>query len=160
MATIPLSECKHRGFYRVHSRNLSLAVFDVHRRGFHGVRTKFYSRYIDLEISHDDGGTCRALELLPDELPETVTLTIEESYSSCTGCERRVTSHVDAQGLYHWTHDDDGSDICKAKYAMRHDPDRTRLFKWLRTMEAKYEAKDEERRVQMEKEDKEEEEAK
>jgi len=64
---IPLEECVYRGVYRVHSRNLNVAVFDG-KTGFIGIREKFGSRFLDTEYHREVGagnfGTLSPIELL------------------------------------------------------------------------------------------------
>jgi hypothetical protein len=58
---IPLDECKEGYVYFLHSRNLSVGVFDG-RSGFIGIRSKFESTYLFTEYHWDTGapyGTVR-----------------------------------------------------------------------------------------------------
>ena len=49
---IPLEECKLGHVYRLQSRNLDFGVYDG-RTGFIGIRTKFDSRFLDVEYHYD-----------------------------------------------------------------------------------------------------------
>jgi hypothetical protein len=77
---IPLSDCTHRGIYRLGSRNLSLGVFNKPSNGFIGIREKFGDLYLFTEYHWDNGppfGTACPYEFvgtLPDdiEVRETV----------------------------------------------------------------------------------------
>lgn len=67
MEHIALDDCVARGVYRLHSRNLTLGVFDSTKGGFIGVREKFGDRYLFMEYHFDSGppyGTARPLELV------------------------------------------------------------------------------------------------
>ena len=66
---IPLSECKHGGLYRIHSRNLRLGVFKEGVKGFVGIREKFSHLYLFTEFHWDTGppfGTVNPKEFLED----------------------------------------------------------------------------------------------
>jgi hypothetical protein len=72
---IPLADCEPRRLYLIHSRNLTLGVYDPAQQGFIGVREKFGSRYLFTEMHWELGaqgfGTVKpleALELLPEEI--------------------------------------------------------------------------------------------
>ena len=77
---IPLTECKHRGIYKLSSRNLSLGVFNKFSNGFIGIREKLGDLYLFTEYHWDNGppfGTASPYEFvgtLPDdiEVRETV----------------------------------------------------------------------------------------
>jgi len=81
--TIPLEECIDRHIYKLRSRNLSLGVFNTHRKGFIGIRQKFESRYLFTEFYYDLGnfGTAYPIKdfgLLPDN-----RILLKENYPSC-----------------------------------------------------------------------------
>jgi len=62
---IALEDCKHGYTYRIHSRNLSLGVFNQETQGFVGIREKFGSFYLFTEFHYDTGapfGTVRPHE--------------------------------------------------------------------------------------------------
>jgi hypothetical protein len=64
---IPFDELKHKGVYRIHSRNLDVGIFNEATRGFLGIREKFGSEYLFEEYHWDTGapfGTVHALEFL------------------------------------------------------------------------------------------------
>jgi hypothetical protein len=70
---IKLEECKEGHLYLLHSRNLTLGVFNG-VDGFVGIRQKFSSRFLDREFHWDTGapyGTAKPLEDL-GEVPEGV----------------------------------------------------------------------------------------
>jgi hypothetical protein len=79
MERIPLEECKHGGLYRIHSRNLSLGVFNEQSQGFIGIREKFGCYYLFTEYHWDTGpsfGTVSPVEFLemyPGDPVESVT---------------------------------------------------------------------------------------
>jgi hypothetical protein len=71
---IPLSECKNGFIYRIHSRNLSIGVFNAKDNGFIGIRTKFGDQYLFTEYHWDTGtpyGTVKPKEIV-GELPEDI----------------------------------------------------------------------------------------
>lgn len=76
---IPLSECKHGGLYKIHSRNLSIGVFNEDAKGFIGIRNKFDYDYLFTEFHWDTGppfGTVQPHELLdmyPGDPVESIT---------------------------------------------------------------------------------------
>jgi len=70
---VPLNECKHRYLYKIHSRNLSVGVFDKERSCFIGIREKLGARYLFAEYHWECEafGTVKpesALEKLPDDI--------------------------------------------------------------------------------------------
>jgi len=64
--TIPLSECKDRGVYRVQARNFSLAAFRAADRCFIGIRHKFDNRYLFGEVGDETAFPMDYLEQLPE----------------------------------------------------------------------------------------------
>ena len=73
---IPLTECQHRGIYRLASRNLTLGVFNSFSKGFIGIREKFGDLYLFTEYHWDMGvpfGTANAYEYL-GQLPDDIQL--------------------------------------------------------------------------------------
>jgi len=73
---IPLSECKHGYVYKIHGRNLSIAVFNSKENGFTGIRLKFGYEFLDTEFHWDTGspfGTVKPKEVL-HKLPENIEL--------------------------------------------------------------------------------------
>lgn len=79
MSTVPFTpigkdDCIARHIYRIHSRNLSIGVYDG-AGGFIGLRTKFNDVYLFTEF-HADGSAFRTV--LPEEdigiLPEEIEL--------------------------------------------------------------------------------------
>ena len=85
---IPMTECKHRGVYKINCRNLIYGAYDSERQGFIGIREKFGSEYLFTEYHWDAGppfGTVNPMKYLcqlPDDIElieyETVTYTREE----------------------------------------------------------------------------------
>ena len=90
---IPLTECKHRGLYKLESRNLSFGVFLEDSRGFIGIREKFSSKFLFTEYHWEIGpphGTATPTEylgIIPEFLiPEENNYLFFEwmrSYQSC-----------------------------------------------------------------------------
>jgi len=73
--TIPMSECVAWGVYKIHSRNLTVGVYNPKVGGFIGIREKFGNKFLFTEYHHDKGppfGTVRPLEKVGD-LPEGIT---------------------------------------------------------------------------------------
>jgi len=77
---IPLSECKNRYLYRIHSRNLSYGIYNEKTEGFIGIRNKFGDDYLFTEYHYDIGmpyGTVfpkQELFKIPDDLELIETL--------------------------------------------------------------------------------------
>jgi hypothetical protein len=70
MNYLPLSECVKGRVYDIHSRNLSIGVFDGDR-GFIGIRQKFNSRYLFTEYHWDSPpfATVKPLKYLELDVP-------------------------------------------------------------------------------------------
>jgi len=86
---IPLAECKHRGLYRLISRNLAIGVYSEPTQGFVGIRTKFGRKYPFEEHHVDYPGpykTAAPMELLPDELPPGIDPVESLAGSWCSEC--------------------------------------------------------------------------
>lgn len=87
---IKMEHCLKGHLYRVHSRNLSLAVYDGDE-GFIGIRTKFKDRYLFTEYHYDQGapfGTVFPLEEI-EKLPDGIEAV--ESYGPFhAGTDRKV----------------------------------------------------------------------
>ena len=72
---IKLEDCEHGKVYELHSRNLSIGVFNKADNGFIGIRYKFGSEYLFTEYHWDTGepyGTVKPQKLiaaLPEEIP-------------------------------------------------------------------------------------------
>jgi len=69
---IKVPDLKHRGVYKIFSRNLICGVYDSKRNGFLGIRLKFRSRFLFMEFHWDNEefATAKPLELiemLPDD---------------------------------------------------------------------------------------------
>ena len=71
---IPLDKCKKGYLYKIHSRNLSLGVYNG-EQGFIGIREKFGYFYLFIEFHWDQGppyGTVKPIEellALPADIP-------------------------------------------------------------------------------------------
>ena len=87
---IPLTECRHRGIYRLASRNLTLGVFNKSSNGFIGIREKFGDLYLFTEYHWDNGppfGTASPYEFvgtLPDDIE------VRESVDTFDSVTRRL----------------------------------------------------------------------
>jgi len=81
---IKLPDCEHGAVYKIHSRNLSIGVFNKYSNGFIGIRSKFNDRYLFTEYHWDTGepfGTVKPLEKLskiPDGIIISEDLGIDE----------------------------------------------------------------------------------
>lgn len=136
LPTIPLAQCEHGRLYRIHSRNLSLGVFNNQTNGFVGIREKLGNLYLFTEYHWDTGephGTAspkEALEVCPvDDLREVIG-------TICQTC-RKPLHHVQAENIEgssqdhveRWFHNDDNSPRCKDAWPMA--VDNMALFNWL-----------------------------
>lgn len=86
---IRLEDCRHRGLYRLVSRNLSIGVFNEATKGFCGIREKFGREYVFEEYHVDYDGpyrTAAPMELLPDELPAGIEPVEHVGGSRCSVC--------------------------------------------------------------------------
>jgi hypothetical protein len=92
---IPLSECKHGYLYRIHSRNLTLGVFDETCKGFIGVREKFGHRYLFTEFHYDTGAPFGTVT--PQELLEQCPSDIEVIEGKTDG-----SVHRENKALFNW----------------------------------------------------------
>jgi len=73
---IPIEECKSRWLYGIHSRNLSMGVYNDINKGFIGIRIKFGNRSLATEYHWDIGepfGTAMPYSVL-EQIPEGVDL--------------------------------------------------------------------------------------
>lgn len=73
---LEVEECEVGAIYKLHSRNLSLGVFDS-KNCFIGIRQKFDSTFLDHELHWDRGGTAMPLEKIgevPSEMPLQIRL--------------------------------------------------------------------------------------
>lgn len=65
--SIPLSQCRHGGLYKLSSRNLGLGVFREATKDFVGIREKFGNEYLAGEYHWDCGapfGTAHPMEYI------------------------------------------------------------------------------------------------
>lgn len=98
---IPLSECKHGYIYKIHSRNLSTAVFNSKNNGFIGIRLKFNDEFLFTEFHWDTGppfGTVKPKELL-HKLPENIEL--KEILGSIDKKSKRLVEFKETEGWYY-----------------------------------------------------------
>lgn len=135
MAYIALEDCVYRGLYRLHSRNLSVGVFDEKRKGFIGVRRKFDSEFLDTEYHWDTGpphGTCQPLEFLDVLLPQEIVL-IEFLGSFDDETQRPVAFERPLRdGGSGWYFTDTGEPSAAIR---SHIKSNERLFDWLKGRE-------------------------
>jgi len=75
MNYLSLSECVKGRVYKLHSRNLSIGVFDGNR-GFIGIRLKFNSRFLSTEYHWDSPpfATARPLTYIGIDVPGSIQL--------------------------------------------------------------------------------------
>lgn len=103
---IPMDECEKGVIYRLHSRNLTLGVYDGNT-GFIGIREKFGSRYLFTEYHYDSGppfGTVTPLAEV-DIVPKEIELV--EGHSICRICEEPEPIHDPDRGNetgVYWRH--------------------------------------------------------
>lgn len=149
---IRLEDCKHRGLYRLRSRNLAIGVFNEKSQGFCGIREKFGSRYVFEEYHVDYDGpykTAAPMELLPEELPAELEPIEHFPGSRCAKChqpceyakwpeggEREITfkdgGKMKVPGQ--WQHLDGTRCEDMSGYLQSNEP----LFRWLEEMEKKH----------------------
>lgn len=91
---IPMSDLKNGYLYKIKSRNLILGVWDEKKKGFVGIREKFGSRFLFMEIHWDADkhfGTAKPLE----ELEECPISDKRESIGTiCGQCEEKFGLRV------------------------------------------------------------------
>jgi hypothetical protein len=92
-----MDQCVKGGVYRIHSRNLSLGVYDGNQ-GFIGIRYKFGDRYLFTEYHWDQGppyGTVHPIEKIGDLPPEIPCEEVLGSFAThpVTGQEEEVKRH-------------------------------------------------------------------
>lgn len=103
---IALADCQVGGVYRLRSRNLAFGIFDG-KRGFVGIRTKFYSRFLDTEYHVDAPpfNTATPIELVGfiDE-----TLTPEALLAWCKTCGKSANFDMSRGETVtdRWQHDE------------------------------------------------------
>jgi hypothetical protein len=88
---IAMADCVDRQVYRVHTRNLDpLCVYSEKQRGFYGIRTKFNSRFIDVEFHHEASvhhGTAIPYELVTVEKAIDPAVMLRTTYPTvCNYC--------------------------------------------------------------------------
>jgi hypothetical protein len=134
MEGIPLSDCKDRFLYRIHSRNLSLGVFNVNNAGFIGIREKFGHFYLFTEYHYDTGATVRPEKEL-EPVPEGMSLeerlgTIDEKTGQPVDFDKPVSEG--GRGWYYLDTNKSSSEIRPVSVP------NTALFKWLKEKEGHY----------------------
>lgn len=133
---IQLSVCRNRVLYRLHSRNLTLGVFDETRDGFIGVRRKFDSEFLDTEYHWDTGpphGTAQPLEEIT-ALPPWIR--VKERYDTIDRLTGRLVDFdrpIDdgGRGWYFVETDEASEDIRPG--SLGYKP----LLKWLKEQEGR-----------------------
>lgn len=133
---IPLEDCKHRYTYRIHSRNLTVGVFDKERKGFVGIREKFGTHYLFTEFHRETGapyGTVSPKE----EIEKCPLLDIREDLGTfCADCDKHVEFHKEnPDGTGDWYHLEKTS-CPKAKPQGKQNND---LFEYLKPVTQKVE---------------------
>src|SRR3990172_1309038 len=76
---IPLTGCKARTVYELHSRNLRYGVFDG-ETGFIGIRIKFDSRFLFKEYHYDTGPPYGTVHVLPEVTTILQDIDLVEGY--------------------------------------------------------------------------------
>lgn len=110
-AYLKLEECKSGCVYELHSRNLSVGVFDG-KDGFIGIRKKFGYRYLFKEYHWDQGppfGTVKPARQI-GEVP--IGVPIEESLGTVDSATRRSVSFDDERRWYFEDTGESSKDIC------------------------------------------------
>ena len=94
---IKLEDCKERHVYRIHSRNLSVGVFDT--TAFIGIRSKFGEEFLFGEFHWDTGppfGTVRPIEEI-GALPNHIQVDDAGSNHDLFQYLKELTADPDAQ---------------------------------------------------------------
>lgn len=115
MDYIPLNECIKGHLYRIHSRNLTMGVFNG-KDGFIGIRKKFDSLYLFTEFHWDVPAGCFAtvrpledLSVVPESIPLTEDLgTVDEHTGRAVYFDRPV-----ADGGRGWLYRDTDEPVIK-----------------------------------------------
>ncbi len=84
MAHIPIEDCIRGHLYHIHSRNLTLAVYDG-KGGFKGIREKWGSEYLFTEYHADQGHGCATVHPIKDYGPTPQYLEIKTSIGTHCG---------------------------------------------------------------------------
>lgn len=128
---IPLSECKNRYLYRIHSRNLSYGIYNEKTEGFIGIRNKFGDDYLFTEFHRDNksaGGTVypkKEYGKIPDDLE------LKEFLHTIDGITKRkvVFDKPVFEGGKGWVFEDTGESDNSIQPIAVHN---TKLFEFLR----------------------------
>ena len=139
---LPISECKERHIYRLHSRNLAFGVFAPERdNGFIGIRTKFGARYLATEYHWDNGppyGTAKPLEDVGIIKEPRIRL-VEDDPDLCRFCGERAKfiKEDDDPKSYkgEWIHIG-GDGLCSPAQVVR--PKNRALFGFLESLEQEH----------------------
>jgi len=132
---IPMEQCIRGRIYRVHCRNLAVAVYDG-EGGFIGIRTKFGSRYLFTEFHWDKDphlGTVKGMEDLGIDVPENIPV-LDDLGTVDKKTQRPVAFHPDRKWFFTDTDQNDPSIEAYRK-------SNTALFKLLDTIEKEQDEK-------------------
>ena len=124
---IPLSECKNGYVYKIHSRNLSIGVFNNKSNGFTGIRLKFRHEFLFTEYHWDTGapfGTVKPKELL-HKLPDDIEL--KEALGSIDEKSKRLVDFKEG-----WYYIDSGEYDKNIRPIVLHNE---KLFKYLKSLQ-------------------------
>ena len=89
---IALNDLEHGRVYRIHSRNLTVGVWNSVAQGFIGIRRKFNSYFLFTELEYtvnDYFGTARAVEALDTVVPSSMQIS-ESLDPVCRECGDRT----------------------------------------------------------------------
>jgi len=137
---LPLAACLRGHAYRLHSRNLTVGVFDG-TTGFIGIREKFGSRYLFREYHWDTGGSFGTAQPFEDLGTVPAGIPIAESLGSLDRRNRRPVAFdrpVSAGGRG-WYYTDSGAADAEIK---PQELSNKRLFDWLQALERRLPAQD------------------
>lgn len=136
MTYIKIADCKHGWTYEVHSRNLTLGVFNAETKGFVGLRSKWGDEYLFTEYHWDTGaphGTAKPRK----EIEECPIKDLRERFDTiCFRCNRAVhfvQNDKNGKGSGDWMHVDDPGNCEKNlnKNGNFGSPQNDLLFKYL-----------------------------
>ncbi len=127
---LELEECTKGHIYLIHSRNLSVGVYNG-KEGFIGIRDKFDFRYLDTEYHQSKGGTVRVLQDL-GSITDT-KIKIQESYpDSCKYCGYLIEAD---KGSSMWAHIGETDCVSPIPVVRQYTP----LFEYLEDIEKEIE---------------------
>lgn len=130
---IPKDQCKHGYTYRIHSRNLTVGVYNEKDGGFVGIREKFGDRFLFPEFHHDNGapyGTVKPVREIEKCPIEDQRAHLDDL---CGNCQKRVDwkKTDEKKGTGVWYHLEEGDCKEASPYAPRNKP----LFEYLEKVE-------------------------